>query len=77
MNLEACDPRAEDSYFLLHRENSWTVGFSEAAEQMWQAGGQMSGVVKERDILNVSEFKMSMELYSSKSIDSYRYVLSA
>lgn len=53
------------------------MGFSEAAEQMWQAGGQMSGVVKERDILNVSEFKMSMELYSSKSIDSYRYVLSA
>lgn len=35
---------------------------SEAAEQMWQASGQMSGVVKERDILNVSEFKLSVEL---------------
>lgn len=63
MNLEACDPRAEDSYFLFHRESvSWTAGSSEAAEQMWQASGQMSGVVKERDILNVSEFKLSVEL---------------
>lgn len=42
---------------IFHMEKvSWTMGFSEVAEQKWQAGEQMSGVIRE-----IFEFKMSME----------------